>query len=141
MGMSKSQEREYAKLLFTQMGLSQKDIAAKVGVSEKTIGKWKDQENWEQLKTVLITTRTNVIRNLQRQMELWQLEIGDRLASSKETDILTKLASAIRSLETETGISEMVDTGMKFIQFLQQQDVELSKQVTNYFDLFIKSKI
>jgi len=139
--MSKKQEREYAKLLYTQMALTQKDIAAKVGVSEKTIGKWKEQENWEQLKTVLITTRTNVIRNLQRQMELWQKEIGERLASSKETDILTKLASAIRSLETETGISEMVDTGMKFIQFLQQQDVELAKEVTNWFDVFIKSKI
>jgi transcriptional regulator with XRE-family HTH domain len=141
MGLKKMQEREYAKLLFTQMGLSQKEVAAKVGVTEKTIGKWKEEEQWDQLKTVLITTRSNVIKNLQRQMELWQLQIGDNLASSKEVDILTKLASSIRSLETDTGISEMVDTGMKFIQFLQSQDVELAKKVTHWFDLFIKTKI
>jgi len=141
MGLSKSKEKDYAKLLYTQMGCSQKDIADKVGVSEKTISKWKTEENWEQLKTVLVTTRSNIIKNLQRQMELWQLEIGERLASSKETDILVKLAGSIRSLETETGISEMVDTGMKFINFLQQHNIELSKEVTHWFDLFIKTKM
>lgn len=141
MGMKKVQEREYAKLLFTQMGLSQKEVAAKVGVTEKTIGKWKDEEQWDQLKTVLITTRSNVIKNLQRQMELWQLEIGDRLAGSKEADILIKLANAISALEKDTGIAEMVDTGMKFIQFLQQHNVDLAKECTHYFDLFIKTKM
>jgi len=141
MGLKKVQEREYAKLLFTQMGLTQKEVAAKVGVTEKTIGKWKEQEQWDQLKTVLITTRSNVIKNLQRQMELWQLEIGDKLAGTKEADILIKLANAINALEKDTGISEMVDTGMKFIQFLQQNDMAIAKDVTNYFDIFIKSKM
>lgn len=139
--MKKLQEREYAKLLFTQMGLNQKEIADKVGVTEKTIGRWKEVDNWEQLKTVLITTRSNVIKNLQRQMELWQTHIGDELAGSKEVDILIKLANAIAALEKETGISEMVDTGMKFIQFTQSHDVELSKKITHWFDLFIKSKM
>ncbi|CVK17114.1 Putative ATPase subunit of terminase (gpP-like) [Apibacter mensalis] len=141
MGLNKSQEREYARMLFTQMGFSQKEIAAKVGVTEKTIGKWKTEENWEQLKTVLTTTRSNIVKNLQRQMELWQLQIGDNLATSKEVDILVKLAASIKSLETETGISETVDTGMKFISFLQLHNLELAKQVTHWFDLFIKSKI
>jgi len=141
MGLKKVQEREYAKLLFTQMGLSQKEVAERVGVTEKTIGKWKDEENWDQLKTVLITTRSNVIRNLQRQMELWQVEIGDRLAGSKEADILIKLANAISALEKDTGVSEMVDTGMKFIQFLQQHDMELAKKNAHWFDIFIKSKM
>lgn len=141
MGLKKIQEREYAKLLFTQMNLNQKEIAEKVGVTEKTIGKWKEEENWDGLKTVLITTRSSVIKNLQRQMELWQMEIGDNLASAKEVDILTKLAASIRSLENETGISEIVDTGMKFIQFLQLHDMELSKEAANWFDLFIKTKI
>lgn len=141
MGLKKVQEREYAKLLFTQMGFTQKEVATKVGVTEKTIGKWKDEENWDQMKTVLITTRSNVIKNLQRQMELWQMQIGDNLATSKEVDILVKLASSIKSLETETGISETVETGMKFIQFLQSQDMELAKKITHWFDLFIKTKI
>lgn len=141
MGLKKVQEREYAKLLFTQMGLSQKEVAAKVGVTEKTIGKWKDEESWEELKTVFTTTRSSVIKNLQRQMELWQLKIGDNLAGTKEVDILVKLAAAINSLEKETGISEMVDTGMKFIQFLQQHNVDLAKESTHYFDLFIKTKM
>lgn len=141
MGLKKTQEREYAKLLFCQMGLTQKEIAEKVGVTEKTIGKWKDDEGWDQLKTVMITTRSSVVKNLQRQMELWQMQIGDNLASSKEVDILTKLASSIRSLESETGVSDFVDTGMKFIAFLQLHNPELVSPVTHWFDQFIKTRI
>lgn len=141
MGLKKTQERDYAKLLFTQLGLTQKEVASKVGVTEKTIGKWKDEENWEELKTVLTTTRSTVIKNLQRQMELWQMKIGDELAGTKEVDILVKLANAINSLEKETGISEMVDTGMKFIQFLQQHDMDLAKKNAHWFDIFIKTKM
>lgn len=139
--MKKKQAQEYAKLLYTQMGLTQKEIAARVGVTEKTIGNWKERESWDELKTVLTTTRSSVIKNLQRQMELWQLQIGDNLAGTKEVDILVKLAAAINSLEKETGISEMVDTGMKFIQFLQQHDHEIAKEAAHFFDLFIKTKI
>lgn len=141
MGLKKTQERDYAKLLFTQLGLTQKEVAAKVGVTEKTISKWKDEENWEELKTVLTTTRSTVIKNLQRQMELWQMKIGDELAGTKEVDILVKLANAINSLEKETGISEMVDTGMKFIQFLQQHDMDLAKKNAHWFDIYIKTKM
>src|SRR5690625_1262703 len=94
-----SKDREYAKILYTQMGLTQKEIAQRVGVTEKTIGRWKNDpdDNWDDLKTVFTTTRTNIVKNLQRQMELWQKEIGNnKLADSKEVDILVKLASAVR---------------------------------------------
>lgn len=141
MSKRKFKEREYARLLYTQMGLTQKEIAERVGVTEKTIGRWKEKENWDALKTVFTTTRSNIVKNLQRQMELWQIEIGDNLASSKEVDILVKLASSVKKLETETGIAEIIDTGMKFIQFLQEHEPDLAKSVAHWFDLFIKSKI
>jgi len=139
-----SKDREYAKILYTQMGLTQKEIAQRVGVTEKTIGRWKNDpdDNWDDLKTVFTTTRTNIVKNLQRQMELWQKEIGNnKLADSKEVDILVKLASAVRKLETDTGIAEIVDTGIKFINFLQEHNPKLSKETAHWFDLFIKNKI
>ena len=40
MGLSKLQEKDYAKMLFVSENLSQKEIAERVKVSEKTIGKW-----------------------------------------------------------------------------------------------------
>ncbi|MDK7376183.1 hypothetical protein QP519_11655, partial [Weeksella virosa] len=68
-------------------------------------------------------------------MELWQLEIGDNLASSKETDILIKLANSIKALEVETGVGEVIDTQIKFIEFLQLHQPELAQQITHWSDL------
>ncbi len=45
----KETEREYAKLLFVKEGLPQKEIAERVKVTEKTIGKWIQEGNWKDL--------------------------------------------------------------------------------------------
>ncbi|MDK7376136.1 hypothetical protein QP519_11390 [Weeksella virosa] len=141
MGLKKTQAREFAKILYTQHGLNLTQIADKTSVTTKTIGKWRDEENWDSLRSALTTTRSSIINNLQRQMELWQLEIGDNLASSKETDILIKLANSIKALEVETGVGEVIDTQIKFIEFLQLHQPELAQQITHWSDLFIQTRM
>ena len=44
------QLRDYAKLLYTKEKITQKEIAARVGVSEVTISKWAKLDSWESLK-------------------------------------------------------------------------------------------
>ena len=70
MASKKDQERELAKILYTQQGMSQKDIAQKVGVTEKTITKWKEAENWDKLKESLLITKDYQIRMLYTQFEI-----------------------------------------------------------------------
>ncbi len=141
MGLKKTQAREFAKILYTQHGLNLSQISAKVDVTAKTIGKWKDDENWDSLRSALTTTRSSIINNLQRQMELWQLKIGDDLATNQQTDILIKLANSIKALEVETGVGEVIDTQIKFIEFLQVHQPELAQQVTHWSDLFIQTRM
>ena len=40
MALKKSQEHEFAKILYVHQNLTQKEIAERVSVTEKTIGKW-----------------------------------------------------------------------------------------------------
>ena len=158
MASKKDQERELAKILYTQQRMSQKDIALKVGVTEKTITKWKEAENWDKLKESLLITKDSQIRMLYTQLENKNQEIATRTplrdipatllkpiklkdadgseyletptinekdfpiklgntATSSEADAIIKITNSIKNLESETGLGEIIDVGMKFIDF------------------------
>jgi hypothetical protein len=144
MGVKKETEKEYAKLLFIKHNIDQKEIAIKVKVTEKTLGKWITDGKWREQKRSLIHTRTNIIQKFEEQLERWNAAIESRdgqLASSKEVDLLNKLASGIKKLETEIGVGEIITASMELISFVQTIDFEFSKKLTEYADLYINSKI
>ncbi|GEJ38031.1 conserved hypothetical protein [Flavobacterium psychrophilum] len=144
MGVRKETEKEYAKLLFIKHNIDQKEIAIKVKVTEKTIGKWITEGKWREQKRSLIHTRTNIIQKFEDQLERWNSAIenrDDQLASSKEVDLLNKLASGIKKLETEIGVGEIITTSMELVSFIRTIDFEFSQKLTDYADLYINSKI
>lgn len=80
MGLKKTEQKEYAKFLFTEKNLTQKEIAEKVGVTEKTLAKWisENDNEWKKLKTSLLTTKPQQIKNLYEQLERINEEIQNR---------------------------------------------------------------
>lgn len=182
MALTKSQAKEFAKTLYVKEELHQKVIAERVGVTEKTIGKWISDGGWKKLRTSLLTTKENQISNLYSQLEKITEEIKTRpitydipasvlkpiklkdsagneslsypdynptdfpiklgnYPTNGEADIISKLTSAIDKLETETGVGETVEVAKKLITLIQQEDMELAKKVTTYFDILIQSLI
>jgi len=144
MALKKAQEREYARVLFISENLSQKEIAARVGVTEKTVGNWIEQGDWKKLKRSLLTTRQNQLSLLYDQLDWLNLEISIRdskAASPREADIIIKLTGAIKNLEIETSVGETVEVARSFIEFVRPHDLELAKKITSYFDLYIQSKM
>ena len=144
MAVRKETEKEYAKLLFIKHGLNQKQVAERVKVTEKTLAKWIIDGKWNDQKRSLMSTRTNIIRELENQIELWKDAIAnrkDKLVSPKEADMLIKLVSGIKKFETEIGVGEIVTTMMELISFIQPIDFEFSKRLSGYADAYIKSKI
>jgi len=144
MALTRAQVKEFAKTLFISENMHQKVIAERVGVSEKTIGKWINDGGWKSLKRSLITTKQNQISLLYDQLEHLNTEIANRdskVANSKEADVIIKLTGAIQKLETETGVGETVEVSKKIIGLIQQEDLELAKKVTTYCDLLIQTLI
>lgn len=50
MGVSKQQQREHARLLYVGERITLKEVAERVGVTEKTVGRWCKEDGWEELK-------------------------------------------------------------------------------------------
>jgi|SRR5690606_16031876 len=144
MALTKAQAKEYAKTLYISENLHQKVIAERVGVTEKTLGRWINDGGWKNLKRSLITTKQNQISLLYDQLEHLNNEIANReskVANSKEADVIIKLTGAIERLEVETSVGETVEVSKKLINLIQQEDLELAKRVTTYCDLLIQTLI
>lgn len=132
------EDKKYlAKILFTREYLDQKVVALRVGISEKTIGKWVSEGNWKEMRKRLLISKEQELGNLYTELE--NLNIATKSnptkhADSKQSDIRIKLTSSIRDLETELGIAEIVESGIRFIKYLQS--IGTSDQVLEFSDLW-----
>lgn len=141
-----AQKKEYAGMLYLKENLTQQEIAEKVGVSRVTIGKWMKAEKWEERKVGVTLTREEQISNLHRQVAeinkvIAERESGKRYATPSEADTLGKLASAIRKMESDVGIADIISVGMRFINWLRPVDMTKAKEFTGLWDLFIKDTL
>lgn len=145
---STADKKQKARSLYITGEYSQKEISELVGVSEKTISKWKNNEaeDWDGLKDSMLTSRENELKRLYKilksitEFNSAAIDAGGK-ADAKDADAVIKYSAAIRNLEIETSIAEMVEVGMRFINYVRKEDVELSKTIAKWFDVFLKQQM
>ena len=141
-----AQKKEYAGILYLKENLTQQEIAEKVGISRQSLSKWIKAEKWEERKVGVTLTREEQIANFHRQVAeinkvIMDREPGKRFASTAEADTLGKLAAAIRKMESDVGIADIISVGMRFINWLRPVDIQKAKEFTGLWDLFIKDSL
>ena len=144
--LTNAQKKEWAKTLYMRENLSQQEIAERVGVSRVTVSNWVRAGKWEEQKAGLTLTRQEQVANLYRQVAEINRAIsaraeGERFPNSKEADILGKLSAAIRNMEQETGIADIISVLTGFIEWLRPFDLEKAKELTRLADAYIKDKL
>lgn len=135
-------KRDWAQHLFVEQRLSQKDISEKTGVSQRTIGLWKDKYNWEALRKSLLVTKKEQLTMLYNQLDSINKHIKekqDNIPSSKDADAILKITAAIKNLETDVSVADVFEVGKRFVQHVQQLDYEASKLIVDFYDSFIKN--
>mgnify|MGYP006393568381 CR=1 FL=1 len=140
-------KKEFARLLYTMEGVTtQKELAGRTGVSEQTISKWVREENWKQFRASVIITKEEELKRLYNQVvelndAIEQKEPGQRYATSREADTITKLTSAIRQLETDTSVSDALSVLKDFIIFVREDDPNQALELTSWADAFVRTLI
>ena len=135
--LTNAQKKEWAKTLYLRENLTQQEIADRVGVSRVTVSNWVRAGKWEEQKAGLTLTRqvAEINRAISARAE------GERFPSSKEADILGKLSAAIRNMEQETGIADIISVLTAFIEWLRPLDLDKAKELTRLADAYIKDKL
>lgn len=139
------QLRELAKMLFIHESLTQKEIAGRVGVSEVTASKWAISDNWDGMRVSITITKEEQLKNLYRQLSEINKTIAEReerrYATTQEADTISKLANAIEKMESDIGVSDIVEVGKKFIVWVRKFDLKKAQEITPLFDSFIKDNL
>jgi len=129
-------DKQYlAKIIFTREHLDQKIVAQRVGVSEKTMSKWVNEGKWHDLRKRLLLAKEEQINTLYEQLENLNIAIkatDKKHADSKQADILIKITASIRNLETDLAIADLIESGIRFIKYMQQ--VGTTQQVMDIAD-------
>jgi len=142
-GLTIDQKKEWAELLCTKEGYSQKDAAAKVGVSTVTMNKWYNEGNWLRVRQSMLITRQEQLSRLYMQLDeltsfIKKKPEGERFANSKEADTISKLAGSIKTMETEASIADVVEVSKRFLSWYRPFNHTKALEIAGLFNDFIK---
>ena len=142
---SKIDKRSIARTLYLAGNYTQEEIAVKVGVSRQTIIRWSKEDSWAELKASLSVTPTQLIAQWQQQIAeinrtITSREEGARSATPAEADAMLKLATSIKKIQDDLGVSEVISVCMRFLAWLRPLDMEQAKAFNSLMDVFVKDQ-
>lgn len=137
---------ELARIYYLKEEITQKEIAERIGVGEKTIGRWIEEEGWKKLKRNILLTREEQLSNLYAELEEINDEIktrepGKRYADKILANTRRYLIKDIADLEKETSTSEFITAFTPFINDVKKQNIDDARLIASYADSFIKTKL
>ncbi len=134
-----------AQLMFIEGGQAQKEIAARLGVSEQTICRWAKAGQWDALRANLLTSRRRRLAELYAELEEFNRMVaekeGYKVASSKEADARRKLIADIKELEGKYSVAQISTVAMDFCDFVRTVDDTLAGRVMELFNEFISKQM
>lgn len=142
--MTNKQKKDFARTLYLLDNLTQKEISERTGIQQSTLSKWiNGPEQWDKLKVSILSTKRMEINRMYLQLKelndnIANREEGCRYPNSKEADTLNKISAAIRNMETDTSVSEVIAVAEKMTSFVRKEDLAKAKELTILFDEFIK---
>lgn len=108
--------------------------------------RWVKDGQWDELKVSITITKEEQIKSLYRQLSeinqaITEREKGLRYATNAESDTIAKLAGAINKMESDIGLSDIISTVRRFLDWLRATDLSQAQSLTPLFDAFIKDMI
>jgi transcriptional regulator with XRE-family HTH domain len=146
MAKSNINKKDIAKSLYVNGSFTQEEIAQKVGTTRQSVSRWVREGAWEDLKASYTITPAQILAGLNRQIieinnNINAREEGKRFASVAEADTLAKLASSVKKIESDVGISDIVNVGIRFTNWLRPLDLEMAKKFNDLLDTFLKDQM
>ena len=139
--LKSEQKKALAREIYLLGNYTFEEIAQKVGTQRQTVGRWAKAGNWEGLKAGMTVTREEILKRMYQHLNNINAAIlerapGERQPDSKEADVMVKLASAIKHMEADVGISDIISVGMRFAEWMRRADLEKAKEFVRLWDVF-----
>lgn len=107
--------------LFVNNGLKAARICEMLGIAASQMSKWVNECGWKELQEAMHTTVENNKKTNLKLISDIQKEIKNenRVITSKEADIILKLANANEKMDKKADLSHYVEVGKEFCEYLR----------------------
>jgi len=141
----KSSQQSQARDLYLNTGLSQKEIAQYVAVSEKTIYLWIRQQSWDKLKQASLAAPAMIVDNLFNQLVELQNNIasreeGNRFPTLHEAEITRKLIQCIDKLKLYPSQGACMQMMRGYLDFIGTGNEAFRTQTLQYTKEYLQGR-
>lgn len=141
--LNRLQKIELGRMYYIYQGLTAKEAAEKVLVSENTFGGWVDKFGWKALKAGEATKSDKLISTCYDNIIAIQDAARNekRALTSKEADAIYKISLTIKAINKEFSIDVYSSILQEFFNHIKQVDLDLAQNAIGLADSFFQHKI
>ncbi|MGN6604555.1 MAG: DUF1804 family protein [Ginsengibacter sp.] len=157
MGKQKTQERNQARDLYVNSGLTLKEAAAIVKVAASHVGRWAKEDNWDVQRTAQQVTAEKIIAGWYSQLQKINEEVAKGetritedgktevvrvpgIPSNAQADQISKITDSIQKLSKKQNLSMYHAVLKEFLNELLTIDTDAAKSFGPYMLDFMKRK-
>jgi transposase-like protein len=138
-------KKQRAQFIFMTEGKSQKEIAAEVGVSERTIHTWVHQYAWDKLRLAALQAPATIADNICSQLVELQNTIaarepGNRFPTMQEAEVTRKLITCLEKMKKYPSLSQNMQMLETFRNYVRPLDKDFSRKLGGYTEKFLTGK-
>lgn len=139
----KPEKRDYKKLkiaaegMFITQGMTSRDIADTLDISEVTISRWRQAEEWDDKRSFIKATPSRLREALIREAE----RVVGGEATTINADAVAKLLSAADKLASRATPDVVYSVLSDFLQYTATVDSEAAASLSGFFKMFLQHKI
>ena len=131
-------KREIAEDMYIRLGLTGREIAENLGVTEQTVSRWKKgregEKSWDDRKTEAPLKIKELL-----------LKEAEKLAKGEESlvkaDQLSKIMAAIDQLDKKINVRTVMDVFREFDIWMSEQEPATAIQFTRWHKLFLQYRV
>ena len=127
-------QKKLAHLLYVEQGMEAKQIAQLLGISEQTLSKWVQKENWKVQRQARSLGPDKLILMYYEQSQLIHDNIkkDQRVPTPAEVDALAKLASSISKVDKTVSETIVYTVLSNFNNYMVLVNPSLAKQFVEH---------
>ena len=138
-------KKQIARQLYLTQGMTQKEIAAEVGVSERTIYTWVHQYAWNKLKLAAYQAPLIISNNLNSELvelqnHIASREAGMRFPTPQEAEVIRKLIGCMETMKKHPSLAHNMQMMESFREFARPLNKQFSQQLAHYADKYLTAQ-
>ena len=138
----KHEDRALGGTLFVTSDMTAAEVAAKLHVSPKTVGKWREADNWDEERTLLKVSPSQLIKRLNKQIEL----VCDRMDGAgvmlpADADMIAKLTSSVKRLRNSIDPQTTMEVLNGFMAYLSHINLNAAQTISEHCIGYVRVKM